>query len=120
MVPHYFGSRPGCMYCNAPRTEADNACAVASEVEFHWLGWSLGDRYDPEGHLQVLVAALRHRTREELTLELLERAPEVRFIVRRGPEIIDVAWGDGPAVSDDCHAAGATEPGTQARFPRAG
>jgi hypothetical protein len=98
MVPHQYGSRPGCMYCDASRADAGRPCATAAEVEAHWMSWSsLG--YDPDGHLRVLVASLCHRTQETLTVELLTAAPEVRFVVRRGPEIIAQAANLNRAVA---------------------
>ncbi|MES2643234.1 MAG: hypothetical protein V4850_27370 [Myxococcota bacterium] len=51
------------------------------------MSWS-SNGYDPDAHLRVLVASLCHRTQETLTVEVLTGTPEVRFVVRRGPEII--------------------------------
>lgn len=87
MIPHCYGSDPGCMYCDASRTEAGNACAAGAAVEAQWTDSTPGT-YDPDAHLRALVGGLRHRMGEPLTVELLTSGPEVRFVVRRGPEMI--------------------------------
>ncbi len=96
MASHHYGSDSGCMYCDAPRTEASSSCAMAEEIEAHWTNLYPGP-YDPDRHLQSLVGVLRRRRRGDLTVDLL-RSPEgseVRFVVRRGPEIVAEAASNG-------------------------